>query len=210
MDELVRQALRKWPDVPDVYGWLKLDRRGRWLLKVGLPQAGPDAFEPRAFEPHEFEPHEFEPIGNAALNEFISRNYQPDARGCWYFQNGPQRVFALLECTPWIYRLDDHARGWLAHTGAPAGAPAELLFDEQDGVILVASLGPGLVLDRDTAALLDALQDMHGAPLDPEALLAAMRAGQRVQVKLLGAPVVAGRVEGSLASRFGFDPEPRA
>jgi hypothetical protein len=198
MDEIVRKALAKWPDVPDVFGWLRLDRRGRWLLKVARPQAAPGDVEPRAFEP----------IGNAAFNEFISRNYQPDERGRWYFQNGPQRVFATLDATPWIYRLDDQARGWLAHTGEKAGALSELLFDEQGGVVLVAALGPGLVIDRDTAALLDALQDAQGKPLAAETLIAALKDGQGMRVKLLGAPVTAAMLHGSLAARFGFDPDP--
>ncbi|TMH99667.1 MAG: DUF2946 family protein, partial [Betaproteobacteria bacterium] len=28
MDELVARSLAKWPNVPAVYGWLALDRRG--------------------------------------------------------------------------------------------------------------------------------------------------------------------------------------
>ena len=71
MDPMVLRSMAKWPDVPDVYGWLSLDRRGNWLLKG-------------------------ERIGNQALRDFISRNYQPDKRGCWYFQNGPQRVLCDL------------------------------------------------------------------------------------------------------------------
>ncbi|HMN64893.1 MAG TPA: DUF2946 family protein, partial [Burkholderiaceae bacterium] len=32
MDEQVLHAMARWPDVPAVWGWLRLDRRGRWLL----------------------------------------------------------------------------------------------------------------------------------------------------------------------------------
>jgi hypothetical protein len=28
MDEMVKRGMARWPDVPDVYGWLSLDRRG--------------------------------------------------------------------------------------------------------------------------------------------------------------------------------------
>jgi len=28
VDDIVLQAMTKWPDVPNVYGWLRLDRRG--------------------------------------------------------------------------------------------------------------------------------------------------------------------------------------
>jgi hypothetical protein len=63
--------------VPAVYGWLALDRRGRWLLK-----------EPAGAR--------FSGVGNVALREFIGRKYAVDERGCWYFQNGPQRVYVAL------------------------------------------------------------------------------------------------------------------
>ena len=33
MDEMVVRSMAKWPDVPDVYGWLSLDRRGNWLIR---------------------------------------------------------------------------------------------------------------------------------------------------------------------------------
>jgi len=77
MDDTVRRALERWPGVPAVYGWLALDRRGEWRLRN--PASGA-----------------FERIGNAALRAFIARNYAADARGAWYFQNGPQRVYARL------------------------------------------------------------------------------------------------------------------
>ena len=99
MDAVVAQAMAKWPNVPAVYGWLALDRRGNWLIKR-------------------------ERIANQALREFIARNYEADAAGRWYFQNGPQRVFVALDCTPYVFRLDERRESWLAHTGGlskPAG-----------------------------------------------------------------------------------------
>src|SRR6185436_4073554 len=91
MDDSVVRSMAKWPDVPDVYGWLSLDRRGNWLLRsTGATQ-------------------KFERIGNAALREFISRNYQADARGCWYFHNGPQRVFVALAYTPLVVHFEGAA-----------------------------------------------------------------------------------------------------
>ena len=77
MDDTVMRAMAKWPNVPNAYGWLALDARGRWLLKG-------------------------ERIGNAGVVEFIGRNYAPDDRGRWFFQNGPQRVFVTIEIAPWI------------------------------------------------------------------------------------------------------------
>ena len=29
MDDIVKQALAKWPNVPHCYGWLSLDARGK-------------------------------------------------------------------------------------------------------------------------------------------------------------------------------------
>ena len=80
MDEMVARSLAKWPNVPAVYGWLALDRRGNWLIKG-------------------------ERIANRALREFIARNYEADERGCWFFQNGPQRVFVVLDFAPFVYRV---------------------------------------------------------------------------------------------------------
>jgi hypothetical protein len=58
------------------------------------------------------------------------RNYAVDERGCWYFQNGPQRVYVQLEATPYIVRTDP-AAGWLLHTGAPLGTPEAGAADRQ-------------------------------------------------------------------------------
>ena len=89
MDDIVRQAMAKWPNVPHCYGWLALDARGAWRMRderaqhLGLPG---------------------DKLVNAALVGFINRNYARDERGCWYFQNGPQRVYLQLEATPFVAR----------------------------------------------------------------------------------------------------------
>ena len=67
MDASVLRSVLKWPDVPAVYGWLRLDRRGGWRIRTAMTASGPV----------------FEPIGNAALREFIGRNYAGDEQGCW-------------------------------------------------------------------------------------------------------------------------------
>ena len=77
MDDIVRQALAKWPNVPHCTGWLLLDRRGEWRLRDDAAQAAGELGSP---------------IRHAALNAFIGRNYECDAQGQWFFQNGPQRV----------------------------------------------------------------------------------------------------------------------
>jgi Protein of unknown function (DUF2946) len=124
MDDTVLRSMAKWPDVPDVYGWLSLDRRGNWLIRN-------------------------EKIGNPALREFISRNYQADARGCWYFQNGPQRVFVSLAYTPLVIRFED---GMLVdHCGRPF-EPGQAYLDDEGSVLMLGPAGAGLLDDRDLAA----------------------------------------------------------
>ena len=111
MDPIVTRALAKWPNVPAVYGWLRLDRRGQWWIKSAANEADAAAAQ-------------FERIANARLVEFIGRNYAHDDAGRWYFQNGPQRVYVDLDYTPLIYRyagadalaLETHTRKACADT----------------------------------------------------------------------------------------------
>ena len=134
MDEMVLRSMAKWPDVPDVYGWLSLDRRGNWLLQGGK-------------------------IGNQALRDFISRNYQPDARGCWYFQNGPQRVFVALAYTPLVLHFEGEAL--LDHCGRPFQSEQAFL-DEEGSVLMRGAPGIGLLDDRDLAGYADRAQGLPG------------------------------------------------
>jgi hypothetical protein len=39
MDDIVKAAMAKWPDVPDCYGWLALDARGNWRMRDARCQA---------------------------------------------------------------------------------------------------------------------------------------------------------------------------
>jgi hypothetical protein len=149
MDEIVKAALKKWPNVPDCWGWLALDARGEWYMRDDRTQAaGP------------FPQVKGSRIMHDKLRAFIERNYAGDADGCWYFQNGPQRVYVELEAAPWVWRLqadpDAAALGQPridSHTGLPAAFRAALL-DERDRLFLVTDLGLGLVhtLDMETAA----------------------------------------------------------
>jgi len=127
MDEIVARSMAKWPDVPDVYGWLSLDRRGNWLLKD-------------------------ERIGNQALKEFISRNYTSDSQGRWYFQNGPQRVFVSLAYTPLVLHFEGEAL--LDHCGRPFEIEQAFL-DEEGSVLMQGKPGIGLLDDRDLARFAD-------------------------------------------------------
>jgi Protein of unknown function (DUF2946) len=132
MDETVLRAMAKWPNVPAVYGWLALDRRGNWLLKR-------------------------ETIANEALNAFISRNYLHDGAGCWYFQNGPQQVFVDLDYTPFVYRVTSAVDAPLAlatHLGDAVNTLHGAWIDEHGALLIHTDRGIGLVHDQDIDPLL--------------------------------------------------------
>jgi hypothetical protein len=132
MDDLVVRSLAKWPNVPDVFGWLELDRRGNWRIKG-------------------------ERIGNAALREFIARNYAADERGRWYFQNGPQRVYVTLAYTPYVLHYE--AERLFDHCGMPAEA-LETWLDDEGSVLIRAPQGIGLLDDRDLERYADSGEDL--------------------------------------------------
>jgi hypothetical protein len=197
MDEIVLRSMLKWPNVPSVYGWLRLDRRGRWSIRMPAAPGQPEA-APR-----------FERIVNPAVIEFIGRNYAHDAEGRYFFQNGPQRVFVALDYTPWIYSLDFSGRRFLTHTGASAGAPLEAYLDDRGGLIVVCAPGPGAVLDRDLPALTERLSDPAGHPLNLQALMDRTAAGHSVSARLAGTNVMVGTIRAKeLAARFGFIERP--
>ena len=127
MDEAVARSMSKWPAVPAVHGWLALDRRGNWRIKG-------------------------ERIGNAALREFIGRNYQADAEGRWFFQNGPQRVYVTLAYTPLVVRYEGEAL--IDHCGR-AFVAHRMLRDEEGSVLVEGSLGVALLDDRDLHRVAD-------------------------------------------------------
>jgi Protein of unknown function (DUF2946) len=145
MDEIVKAALKKWPTVPHCYGWLALDARGDWYMRDDRTQAaGP------------FPQVKGSRILHDKLREFIERNYEHDGHGCWFFQNGPQRVYVELEAAPWVWRLHADAPGAPhieSHTGAAAAFRAAAV-DEQGRLFVATDLGLGLVhtLDMETAA----------------------------------------------------------
>jgi len=141
MDNLVKRSMAKWPDVPDVYGWLSLDRRGNWLIRSTSATPSCTSATPS-----------FEKIGNRALRDFISRNYQADARGCWYFQNGPQRVFVSLAYAPLVIRCEGALL--VDHCDRPFRLEQAYL-DDEGSVLMLGPGGAGLLDDRDLAGYAD-------------------------------------------------------
>jgi hypothetical protein len=196
MDEIVLRGMAKWPNVPAVYGWLSLDRRGNWLIKG-------------------------ERIPNPLVTEFIGRNYARDERGCWYFQNGPQRVFVNLDYAPFVFRVvspDGAPLDFETHSERPVAAVKGAWLDENGCLLLETDLGAGVVHDRDLERLLPQFIDANGNPLPEEALDAMMEQAEK------GRPVplwlrfhdsnlkVAPIVSRDAGARFGFvaRPEPPA
>ncbi len=128
MDAAVIAALAKWPNVPAVFGWLRLDARGQWWIREQRLQ------------------HE----GMAA---FFARNYSRDAHGRAYVQNGPQKVYVTLDAAPLAARRT--AAGW-ATLPCDEGLPARAAFLTPEGLLLIEIGGElAVVDDRDLAAVLE-------------------------------------------------------
>lgn len=148
MDQWVLNAMRRWPNVPALFGWLGLDRRGRWLVKG-------------------------EPITHPRIVETIDRNYGVDQHGRWYFQNGPQRGYVSLRYAPFVLRRE-RDEAFVTHNGLRVEAPTRAFIDEDGTVALLTEHGFGEVDGGDLEWVL-ARMTSRGAPLeesDVEAVLA--------------------------------------
>jgi hypothetical protein len=157
MDAIVEAALRKWPNVPHCYGWLALDARGNWYMRdERIQHAGP------------FPQVKGSRIEHDKLRGFIERNYAADARGAWYFQNGPQRVYLQLEAAPHVWRVAD-APGWsvTSHTGQPATVGSAWL-DENGRLFLNTDIGHGLVHSMDMGVAAQAVEDGESVVWQPQ------------------------------------------
>lgn len=145
MDELVKQALQKWPNVPHCYGWLGLDKRGDWYMRDDRVQAQGDFVQAKGSK-----------LQHSKLIAFIQRNYLPDAQGQWFFQNGPQRVYVELEDAPFVWRIHDDLSVW-----SSADQSQQVLHcavDERGQVYLMTELGLGLVHSQDVWLAAQALE----------------------------------------------------
>jgi hypothetical protein len=149
MDDIVKQALAKWPNVPHCYGWLGLDARGNWYMRDDRTQAmGP------------FRAAKGSMLRHDKLIDFIHRNYEHDDEGQWFFQNGPQRVYVELEASPLVWRVaEDEGGGFTvtAHTGK-ATEVSGCLLDEDGRLYLVSPFGLGLVHTQDVGIAAEAVE----------------------------------------------------
>lgn len=186
MDERVERALAKWPNVPALYGWLGLTRRGGWLIKG-------------------------ETISNRKIIGAINRNYAADEHGRWFFQNGPQRGYIKLEYAPLILHSQDDG-ALVAHTGAVIESAQGAYVDEEGSFVLDTPLGAALLSDQDLSWALDRLF-VDGAPVTEEQLTTALAQSSGTATELtlqaftLQLPVQRCDTQ-ELGQRLGFVREP--
>lgn len=174
-------AIAKWPDVPACYGWLSLDCRGRWRLQG-------------------------EPVSHPGLRGLLDANYTRGNDGCWFVQNGPQKVFASLEYMPLVLHFDGKGE-LIDHTSQPSGQASGIWFDDQGNVLLETPVGPGLLDSRDLPRLVDACTDGQGHAMDETMLLNACTGRATVFWRGLEVCRIARH---QAASHFGFEPNPKA
>jgi hypothetical protein len=190
MDPSVIRAMARWPNVPAVYGWLSLDRRGRWCLRG-------------------------EPVTHRGAIEFMNRNYACTDSGQWYFQNGPQRVFADLDYTPWIFTLAA-SHELTDHTGRQVGELRGAWLDEDGNLLLLSERGVGLLCDRDLGRISDDFCIAGDGLCDDESIARLIEGGAAAQVERIFLKWSDERIElktmqrDEVAGQFGFEPQPRA
>ena len=174
-------AIAKWPNVPACYDWLSLDRRGDWRLQG-------------------------ERVTHHGFVALLNRQYGVDDRGCWFVQNGPQRVFVELAYTPWVFRRDGDA--FVSHNGEPAGEIKAIYLDDEGSILLETSLGIGLLSDRDLPAFLEQCQQGKNAAVSEENWL-EMMSSEAVADITWGLLPVRTIHRNDVAGRFNFQPNPR-
>jgi hypothetical protein len=192
MDDIVLRGMAKWPNVPAVFGWLSLDRRGHWLLKGDR-------------------------VTNPGIAEFFGRNYSHDAQGRWFLQNGPQRVFVALDYTPFIFRISARTGSALtltAQTGASTTTVNTAFMDDAGLLLLDSDIGIGLVHDTDLELLIPRFRNASAKVMDEAALDTALNVlqtgkdpGLRLQTGSGDIPVQAIRAA-DVPDRFGFVARP--
>ena len=190
MDEMVIRAMAKWPDVPAVFGWLRLDRRGRWWIRDEL-------------------------VSNPGIAAFIGRNYLADACGRYFFQNGPQQVFVALDATPWVFHLESNDAGapQIVDQTGQAAVPVAAGIDEEGNLYLQTGRGFGIVDERELVRLVELIYHPSGRKADDAMLmewLAQGAAAAPLELRLSGAPalLLLPLQKNALAVRFGFIPQP--
>ncbi|MFT9639272.1 DUF2946 family protein [Alcaligenes phenolicus] len=150
MDAAVMDAMKKWPNVPAVSGYISLDQSGHWRHHpAGDANQHPGQVGER--------------IAHQGLLAFFNRNYQADEQGRWFIQNGPQRVYVRLDAAPLIVSLAQDQAHLQDHTGRPVETIQAWCISAEGRLYLRSSAGPALLAGRDVPALLEQLRtDQHG------------------------------------------------
>ncbi|MGB0955954.1 MAG: DUF2946 family protein [Panacagrimonas sp.] len=160
MEDWVRRALEKWPNVPHLYGWLSLDRRGRWRVRDAL-------------------------ITRPQIIETINRNYACDHRGCWYFQNGPQRGYVALAYAPLILHVGDEVGERLrTHNGLSVQAINALYLDQEGALLAATEHGAALFADQDLVTVCARITNAAGQSVSDEDLIKALDLASGAQTAL--------------------------
>ena len=147
MEDWVRRALDKWPNVPALFGWLRLDRRGRWRIRGEL-------------------------ISRPQIIDTICRNYGCDPQGRWYFQNGPQRGYVSLDDAPLVLRCDAQ-QNLCTHLGQAVQAPKQAFLDEEAALWLETEHGPAKLEGEDLHWALERIREAD-ATVDETGLARAL------------------------------------
>lgn len=146
MEDWALRALQRWPNVPALFGWLGLDRRGRWLIRG-------------------------ETISRPQIIETINRNYEADAHGRWFFQNGPQRGYVNLETAPLIPRAEDDQL--ITHTQVTIERPEKVYLDEEGSLLIATEHGPAALDAQDLDWALQRLR-VNGIAVEEQQLFSCL------------------------------------
>jgi hypothetical protein len=159
MDDIVRQAIAKWPNVPDCYGWLGLDARGNWYMRDDRAQAaGPFGGVPGADTARNMAA-KGSLLKHDKLIDFIQRNYESDklpaagssrtARSACMWNSKPRPWSGASARRPCLPSIRPHR--------APARTQ-RCIVDEVGRVYLETDLGFGLVHTQDMTHAADAVE----------------------------------------------------
>jgi hypothetical protein len=149
VEDWVQRALDRWPRVPALFGWLALDRRGRWLIRG-------------------------ETISRPQIIDTINRNYAADEHGRWFFQNGPQRGYIALAVAPFVLRVAADGERLLTHTGLEVREPRRVLLDEEGSLLLLTEHGVAALADHELDWALSRLRTGYAARCGEDELADAL------------------------------------
>ncbi|MET0656770.1 MAG: DUF2946 family protein, partial [Steroidobacteraceae bacterium] len=176
MEDWVVRAMKRWPNVPALFGWLKLDRRGRWLIQG-------------------------EVISHPRIVQAINRNYAADEHGRWHFQNGPQRGYMELEYAPFVLRTSEDGAALVTHTGLVVEQPQTAYLDEQGTMLLQSEHGPGEIAGAELEWVLERLQNNAKAVTEDDIAAAlALQSGAMTNLvfELCGSQLPVHRLDAAL------------